>query len=74
MVSELFHTSITRILPEETTEYAAGGSVMTSCLEFMGILLVFFFAVGIVLIGVMIYRTRKLRRLTNPVKEHTYKR
>ena len=66
-------TSVCWISPEETIGYAAGDDAVTSCLDFLGILFMFFCAAVIILIGMVIYRSWKIRRLTNPLKERTYK-
>lgn len=58
---------------QTATIYADGSDAAASCLEFLGILLGFFFVAAIILIGVMIYRNWKLRRLTHPTKERIYK-
>ncbi len=72
LIQRLFASALW-IPSESEIEYADGGDALSSGLEFLGILLGCFFVAGIILIGVMIFRNRKLRRLTNPVKEHTYK-
>ena len=70
MVSQILYTSILGVSQQEMIEYADHSDAMASCLEFWGILLGGFFAAGIVLIGIMIFRNWKRRRLTNPHKDY----
>lgn len=70
MFSQIMYTSVLGVSQQEMIEYADDSDAAASCLEFLGILLGGFFVAGIILIGIMIFRNRKRRRLTNPHKDY----
>lgn len=70
MFSQIMYTSVLGVSQQERIEYAGDSIAVANCLEFLGILLGGFFVAGIILIGIMIFRNRKRRRLTNPHKDY----
>lgn len=70
MVVQILYTSILEISLQETIEYTDHSDAAASLLEFLWLLFLAFLIVILILIGVMIFRNRKLRRLTNPHKDY----
>lgn len=62
-----------RLLSAEPNFFWTEDEAAASLLEFLGLLFLAFFIVMLILIGVIVYKNLKIRRLTDPVKEHTYK-
>lgn len=70
---ESMQNSLIRSLTAEPTLFGVDENATASFMEFLGLLFLAFFIVLLILIGVLVYRIRKIRRLTDPVKERTYK-
>lgn len=69
----LMQNALIRSLAAGPDLFGTEDAAAASFLEFLGILFLGFFVMILAVIGVMVYRHWKIRRLTDPAKERIYK-